>query len=138
MKAKTAKTSQAIFLGLLSKLGEAMDERDYTLVDEMLTTYPLLIRHRDGHCEEPLIMAIRRWDPRLVSICMKHGSSPQDTHQCSKDSKPKNAYLIASNIFTRKIKNLSSDSKQYKLEFARYREILHEMVCTQPFKASGS
>ncbi len=138
MKTKTAKISQAAFLGLLSELGDAMDEKDYTLVDEMLTTYPALIRHRDGHCEEPLIMAIRRWDPRLVSICMKHGSSPQDTHQCSKDSKPKNAYLIASNILTRKIKSLSTDSKQYELEFARYREILREMVCSQPFKASGS
>lgn len=122
----------------LATLKEAMEDRDYGQVDDLLREEPWLLQMHDSECESPLVTAVRLWDKRLVSICMKHGSSPQDHHLCPREQKPKNALLIAVEVFTSKSKDFKSGSDGYNKHFAIYTEIVQEMVCCEPFKQSGS
>lgn len=137
MKAKSARVPTKSLPELLVELQEAMEQRDYSEVDQLLSDHPKLIRKRDGHCEEPLIMAIRQWNPKLVSICMKHGSSPSDHHQCSKDSKPKNAYLVLADELLTRIKKYQSGSKTFDRCFEIHTAIIKEMDTCDPPKKSG-
>lgn len=136
MKPKRARAPKVAML--ISQLGDAMDEKDYDEVELILGKYPTLIRDLTPKCEVPLVMAILRWNPRLVNICVKHGANPEEPHVCSKDKKPKIPLLIANEEFKRRTNNHKDLDKCWMKNFNIYSAIMTEMYAVTPPKQSGS
>jgi hypothetical protein len=139
MKPKAAQSNVRLTTSqLVADLKEAMESQDYSEVDNLLSTHSKLVHYRNDRCEEPLIIAIRLWDPKLVNICVKHGANPENVHQCSKDKRPKNAFLVATeDMLIPKLKGLASSEKQYSVVFDTYKAILAELSCCAPPKKGG-
>jgi hypothetical protein len=133
VKPKTARMRNTI--ALLAELDDAMLEKKYGQVDELLTSNPTLIHGLTAKCEVPLVMAIKYWDIHLVEICMRHGADPYEKHLCSKDNlKPKIPIVIA-------VEELKQRTNCFKTAYEKHNKIyvaiLQTMVCTAPFKTSG-
>ena len=135
-KALLKKVSPRVTQGLLKKLEIAMKIGDYEGVDDLLSKNPCLIYNLTAKCEVPLVMAIRCFDPHLVSICVEHGANPNEEHSCSKDDgKPKRPMLIAAEELIKRTKKVNSKSWQSIYEI--YSHILSEMGSVAPLKSSG-
>lgn len=118
---------------LLKEMEDYMQEKRYRELDRLLDLHPQVVRHAQGRCEEPLIRAVKFWDPTLVSICMKHGSSASAHHYCKEVNRKINAILMANDLFLEKAKMYNTTNDGYDRLFAQYQAILHELVCYHPF-----
>ncbi len=130
-----AGTSRKRLKELKIQLEEAMVSKNYRLVDSILSEHPNLIYKRDKNCENLLIKAIRLWDPALVNIFMKYGCDPHEKHQCSKDSRVKNAVLVATEELHEKTKD--DQNKGFHANYQVYTKILQELVCCESFNESS-
>lgn len=130
MRAK--KAHERVISDLLDELDKAMHHKQYRVVDRLLTQYPELIHGLTSKCEAPLVLAIKRWDPASVQLCLRHGADPTDVHLCPKESRPKNPFLLASDEFNRRVKRLKT-KEAYHRHFEIYLEILRLMNCISPY-----
>ncbi len=123
---------------LLAQLDEFMENKLYHEVDEMLTEYPNLIHDATPRCEVPLVMAIRHWDPKLITSCIKHGADPEERHLCSKDgNRPKIPKLILNEEFAKRTKRHHNDDV-FEANYKTYTQMLVELTCISPFKKGNS
>ncbi len=115
---------------LVEELRHLMTEKGQGYVPKVnafLNAYPHLMEVKG--CNNPMIIAIRAWDPALVQNCIFHGGNPKALHDCSKnDYKPVNASSIAFQELCNRTNSLKC-SDSYEKEYEIYRSILRIFMC---------
>ena len=109
------------------ELKSLMDENNYINLRYFIKDNPNIIHEHNSDCEVPLVMAIRRWDAKLVKFFIEAGADPHVVHKCPNHPMAKIPVAILAEELLVRIKN-DKDPDSITVNILIYEDIMAEMV----------